>query len=52
MPTGNTNDTTELERLRLAIEAGAAALDRGDFDEVDEADLDAYLDALAPPARG
>lgn len=44
-------DALRLERLRLAIQAGAAALDRGDYDAVDEADLDAYLDDLAMPDR-
>jgi antitoxin ParD1/3/4 len=39
------------EKLRLAIEAGVAALDRGDYTEVDDEDLDAYLDDLVAPAR-
>jgi antitoxin ParD1/3/4 len=38
-----------LERLRLAVAQGVAALDRGDFSEVADEDLDAYLDSL--PAR-
>jgi antitoxin ParD1/3/4 len=40
-------DAMKLERLQLAVRAGAAALDRGDYVEVDEADLDEYLDDLA-----
>lgn len=43
-------DALKLEKLRLSIMAGAAALDQGDFDEVDDADLDAYLDGLVKPA--
>jgi antitoxin ParD1/3/4 len=44
-------DTLKLDRLRLSIKAGIAALDRGEYTEVDDADLDAYLDDLAvsPP---
>ena len=38
-----------LDRLRLSIEAGVAALDRGDYTEVDDESLDAYLDDLAAP---
>jgi putative addiction module CopG family antidote len=43
-------DALSLERLRLSVLAGAAALDRGDYAEVDDAALDDYIDALAPPA--
>ncbi|NJO54520.1 MAG: type II toxin-antitoxin system ParD family antitoxin [Bacteroidales bacterium] len=42
-------DALKLERLRLSIKAGVAALDRGEHDEVEDADLDAYLDGLAAP---
>ncbi|NJL50945.1 MAG: type II toxin-antitoxin system ParD family antitoxin [Blastochloris sp.] len=42
-------DALKLERLRLSIKAGVAALDRGEYDEVEDADLDAYLDGLAAP---
>jgi antitoxin ParD1/3/4 len=42
-------DALKLERLRLSIKAGVAALDRGEYDEVEDADLDAYLDDLAAP---
>lgn len=42
----------KLDRLRLSIKAGVAALDRGDYTDVDDADLDAWLDDLvAPSAR-
>jgi antitoxin ParD1/3/4 len=44
-------DALKLDRLRLSIEAGVAALDRGDYTEVADADLDAALDHLAEPAR-
>jgi antitoxin ParD1/3/4 len=39
-------DALKLERLRLAIQAGADALDRGEYTEVADEDLDAYLDSL------
>jgi antitoxin ParD1/3/4 len=39
-------DALKLENLRLSIKAGVAALERGDYREVDEEDLDAYLDGL------
>lgn len=42
-------DALKLDKLRLSIKAGVAALERGDYDEVDDADLDAYLDGLAAP---
>ena len=45
-------DALRLEKLRLSIAAGAAALDRGDYDEVADEDLDAFLDDLAGPERG
>jgi antitoxin ParD1/3/4 len=41
----------KLDRLRLSIKAGAAALDRGDYTEVDDEGLDAYLDDLAAQPR-
>jgi antitoxin ParD1/3/4 len=44
-------EALKLDRLRLAINQGVAALDRGDYTEVDDEDLDAYLDDLAAPAR-
>lgn len=40
-------DELKLTALRKQIRAGAEALDRGDFTEVDDADLDAALDRLA-----
>lgn len=40
----------KLKALRVQIRAGAEALDRGDFAEVDEGDLDDYLEGLASPA--
>lgn len=44
-------DALELERLRAAVAEGAAALERGDYDEVAGADLDAHLDSLTTPKR-
>lgn len=40
-------DELKLTALRKQIKAGAEALDRGDFTEVNDADLDAALDKLA-----
>jgi antitoxin ParD1/3/4 len=39
-------DALKLERLRMRIEAGIDDLERGEFDEVDDPDLDAYFDGL------
>ena len=39
-------DALKLDQLRLSIKAGIAALDHGDYTEVDEAELDAVLDGL------
>lgn len=41
----------KLDRLRLAIEQGVAALERGDYTEVENEDLDAHLDELATSER-
>jgi antitoxin ParD1/3/4 len=40
-------EALKLDKLRVAIRQGAAALDRGDYTEVEDEDLDAYLDELA-----
>jgi antitoxin ParD1/3/4 len=42
-------DALRLKGLRAQIKTGVAALDRGDFVDVDDAELDAYLERL--PAR-
>jgi len=39
-------DALKLKALRLRIEGGVEALERGAFTEVEEADLDAYLEGL------
>jgi antitoxin ParD1/3/4 len=44
-------EALKLDKLRLAIEQGVAALDRGDYTEVEDEDLDAYLDELATSDR-
>ena len=45
-------DALKLKALRAGIKAGAEALDRGDFVEVDEADLESYLEKLtATPGK-
>ncbi len=43
-------DALKLDKLRLSIKAGVEALDRGEYDEVEDANLDTYLDGLAAPA--
>jgi antitoxin ParD1/3/4 len=40
-------DALRLKALKVRIEAGVAALERGDFIELDDAQLDSYLDELA-----
>ena len=40
-------DALKLEALRRQIAAGIAALERGQFTEIAEAELDAYIDGLA-----
>jgi antitoxin ParD1/3/4 len=42
-------DALKLEKLRLSVKAGIAALERGDYTEVDDENLDAYLDGLVQP---
>jgi antitoxin ParD1/3/4 len=44
-------EALKLDRLRLSIKQGVAALDRGDYTEVEDENLDAFLDDLAAPAR-
>ena len=44
-------DALKLEQLRVAIDQGIAALERGDYTEVDDSELDAYLDELAASPR-
>ena len=39
-------DALKLERLRLRIEAGIDDLERGEFVEVDDADLEAFFEGL------
>lgn len=42
-------DALKLKLLQARIELGVMALDRGDFDEVEEEDLVAYFDRLDAP---
>ena len=44
-------DALKLKALRAQIRAGADALERGDFVEVSDADLESYLDELTPPEK-
>jgi antitoxin ParD1/3/4 len=39
-------EALKLDKLRLSIKQGIAALDRGDYTDVEDEDLDAYLDDL------
>lgn len=39
-------DALKLERLRLQIQAGIDDLENGNFIEIEDADLDAYIDTL------
>jgi antitoxin ParD1/3/4 len=43
-------DRLRLKVLRAQIKVGTDAIDRGDFVEVDEVDLEAYLERLTSPA--
>lgn len=43
-------EALKLDKLRLSIKQGIAALDSGDYAEVEGEDLDTYLDELAAPA--
>jgi antitoxin ParD1/3/4 len=46
-------DALKLKALRMQIKAGVDALERGDFIEIDEADLDSYLEGLTvAPGKG
>jgi len=40
-------DALRLRALRIHIKAGVDALERGDFIELDDGDLDGYLEGLA-----
>ena len=42
-------DILRLKALRAQIKAGVNALDRGDFAEVEDGDLERYLERLMPP---
>lgn len=44
-------EALKLDKLRLAIQQGLAALDRGGYTEVEDEHLDAYLDDLATSDR-
>jgi antitoxin ParD1/3/4 len=43
-------DSLRLKALRAQIKAGVDALDRGDFAEVEDADLEGSLERLTTPA--
>jgi antitoxin ParD1/3/4 len=44
-------DALKLKALRIQIKAGVDALERGDFTEIEAADLDSYLEGLTATAR-
>jgi antitoxin ParD1/3/4 len=44
-------DALTLDRLRLSVRQGIAALDRGEYTEVEDEELDACLDDLAASVR-
>jgi len=43
-------DSLKLKALRAQIKAGTDALERGDFSEVDDGDLESYLERLTTSA--
>jgi antitoxin ParD1/3/4 len=43
-------DSLRLKALRAQIKAGTDALERGEFAEIDDADLKGYLERLTTPA--
>ena len=45
-------DALKLKALRAQIKAGVEALDRGEYTEVADADLERYFDGLAATAAG
>jgi len=44
-------DTLRLRALRAQIKAGTDALERGDFTEVDDPDLEGYLERLTTTSK-
>jgi len=44
-------DALKLKALRARIDAGLAELERGEFDEVDETELEGYLKRLGTTSR-
>ena len=43
-------DALKLKALRAQVKAGFDALDRGDFVDVDDVELDGYLETLTTPS--
>lgn len=44
-------DALKLDALRQQIDAGVDALDRGEFTEIDDTELDAYLNRLTDRSK-
>lgn len=45
------DDAEKSDQLRAELKAGIDALDAGNYDEVEAAETDGYLDRLSPPSR-
>jgi antitoxin ParD1/3/4 len=44
-------EALKLENLRCSIDEGLADLENGNYEEVDEAELDAWMDRVSEPGR-
>ena len=44
------DDIAKLDRLRALIEQGIRSFERGDYDEVDESELEAYFAKFCRPS--
>jgi antitoxin ParD1/3/4 len=49
-PERRREDAVKFKALRSAIKAGIGALDGGDFVEVDDPELESYLEGLTDPS--
>ncbi len=45
-------ESLRLERMRLSVQAGVAALERGEYTEVDDSDLETLIDGLRVATDG
>ena len=44
-------DALKIERLRQSLDAGLTDLERGNYEDVDDAELEAWLNRLVDPPR-